>query len=383
MKTKLAACLALLGAFAFLGAKAVWAQTPNFSQMNGLQPIAPQENQSFQMSPEDMDFSPTNDMDYQDPNFSLAPQQEEMLEFPSNNVQNSQNVIAEPSPTKNNLGINSLSQAQTLTDALQQNTSSANDANAKEPSSESKTWIDQLKQSIPETLEKKSNTKDNAAESGADQTLENLVNGTKNINRRSNASVFDISGVMLRMNLAQTQKALLIRGFKPVSQHLEIPNFIKWRNEEKCRNNGVIGYERVMNCVVEMAKKNGYQYVETAKFTKYDTKEEIEVKFTSNFTQNKVYRIMYKSMSREIKGSGAKAAYLYNIKVYDFWKKVNQKYGSPDNKEEVSWGLGANKPYMKAATGFLLLEDPMLRELDYTRMSREDQRFMNTDLYSF
>ena len=377
MKTKSAVCLALLGAFAFFEAKAALAQAPNFSQTSGLQPIAPQENQNFQMSPEDMDFSPTNDMDYQDPDFNLAPQQGK-LDFSYGNIQQ-QNAPSTPSPTKNNLGVNSAAQAQTLTDALQQNASSVNDANAAEPSKNSKTWIEQLSQTIPQTLEKKSAEE----QSSADETLENLVSGSQNSSRRSNASVFDISGVMLRMNLAQTQKALLIRGFKPVSQHLEIPNFIKWRNEEKCRNNGVVGYERVMNCVVEMSKKNGYQYVETAKFAKYDTKEEIEVKFTSNFTQNKVYRIMYKSMSGEIKGSGAKAAYLYNIKVYDFWKKVNQKYGAPDNKEEVSWGLGANKPYMKASTGFLVLEDPMLRELDYTRMSREDQRFMNTDLYSF
>ena len=56
---------------------------------------------------------------------------------------------------------------------------------------------------------------------------------------------------------------------------------------------------------------------------------------------------------------------------------------TPDNKDEVLWGLGGNKPYLKAASGVLLLEDPMLRELDYTRMSREDQRFINTDLYNF
>ena len=30
-----------------------------------------------------------------------------------------------------------------------------------------------------------------------------------------------------------------------------------------------------------------------------------------------------------------------------------------------------------------MLEDPMLRELDYTRMSREDAKFMNTNLYNF
>ena len=66
-----------------------------------------------------------------------------------------------------------------------------------------------------------------------------------------------------------------------------------------------------------------------------------------------------------------------------FGKKINQKYGVPDNKQDVIWGLGGNKPYMKAITGSLLLEDTMLRELDYTRMSREDQRFMNTDIYTF
>ncbi|MBR1601355.1 MAG: hypothetical protein IJ677_07230, partial [Alphaproteobacteria bacterium] len=63
--------------------------------------------------------------------------------------------------------------------------------------------------------------------------------------------------------------------------------------------------------------------------------------------------------------------------------KINQKYGAPDNKEEITWGLGENKPSLKAATGKLILDDPMLVELDYTRMSREDQKFMNTAVYTF
>ena len=88
-------------------------------------------------------------------------------------------------------------------------------------------------------------------------------------------------------------------------------------------------------------------------------------------------------MAANITGNSPKAVYLRNIKIYDFWKKINQKYGKPDNKNDVTWGMGGNKPYLKAKTGWLLLEDPMFRELDYTRMSREDQRYMNTDLYSF
>ena len=214
--------------------------------------------------------------------------------------------------------------------------------------------------------------------------LESMVKNSKNGNRRSNASVFDISGIMLRMNLPQAEATMAKRGFKKVSQKFEIPNFIKWRFEEQCRNAGVVGYERLASCVVKAAKENNHQYVESEKFVKYDTQEEISISLTSNFTNNKIYKIVYKSMSaRKIQGSSQKVQYLRDIKVYDFWRKINQKYGVPDNREDVIWGMGGNKPYMKAATGFLLLEDPMLKELDYTRMSREDQKYMNTNLYNF
>lgn len=200
---------------------------------------------------------------------------------------------------------------------------------------------------------------------------------------RSNASVFDISGIMLRMNRRQTAQAMQKRGYQKTYEHLEIPNFIRWRYEELCRNQGVVGFERIGNCVVKMAKQNNYQYVQHEKYANFHTKEEIEVFYTSNFTGNKVHRIMYHTEAANVTGSGAKATYLQNLKVFEFWKKINQKYGVPDNKEQVIWGLGENKPYLQAATGRLILTDPMLLELDYTRMSREDQKFMNTAVYTF
>lgn len=299
-------------------------------------------------------------------------------------------VITKPEPVedKSKEKLAPISKNQTLTETLQ------SQEKEKLPTipipDVSGTWVDKLAGSVPLPGENKSEV--DAIDSGspidstntANYNLRNLVdNSRQSSSLRSNASVFDVSGIMLRMTLNQAEKAMLVRGFKKLSQSYEIPNFIKWRNEEKCRNNGVVGYERVNNCMVEVAKKDNHQYVETVKYSKFSTKETVEIKLTSNFTNNKVYRVMYKSTSGKVIGSGAKAAYLRNIKVFDFWKKVNQKYGTPDSKEDVTWGLGGNKPYLKAATGFLILEDPMLRELDYTRMSREDQRFMNTDLYSF
>ena len=200
---------------------------------------------------------------------------------------------------------------------------------------------------------------------------------------RSNASVFDISGIMLRMNREQTAQAMQKRSYQKTYEHLEIPNFIRWRYEEMCRNQGVVGFERIGSCVVKMAKQKNYQYVQHEKYANFHTKEEVEVFYTSNFTGNKVHRIMYHTEAANVTGSGTKAAYLQNLKVFEFWKKINQKYGVPDNKEQVIWGLGENKPYLQAATGKLILTDPMLLELDYTRMSREDQKFMNTAVYTF
>ncbi len=244
------------------------------------------------------------------------------------------------------------------------------------------TWVEKITTSNPLSLLGVSDKEEN---NDAESQLKSLIKNARNKNEKgkSNASVFDISGVMLRMDLKQAERTLQNRGFKKVNAKFQIPNFIKWRNEESCRNEGIVGYERLEACVKSKAKKDGYEYLQYIKYAKFDSKEEIEVFFTSNFTENKVYKIIYNSRIASITGNSPKAIYIRNIKVYDFWKKINQKYGHPDNKTTVTWGLGGNKPYLKAATGYLLLEDPMFREMDYTRMSREDQRFINSDFYNF
>lgn len=201
--------------------------------------------------------------------------------------------------------------------------------------------------------------------------------------KRSNASVFDICGIMLRMDLSQVMNAMNKRGYKRTTVNMEIPNFIRWRYDEQCRLQGIVGYERSASCVNQLAKKNNYRYVQHIMFNNYQTKETVDVFFTSNFTGNKVYRVMYQTEASNIRGTGPKAEYLRNLKIYDFWKKINQKYGKPDNPDRVTWGLGENKPSLQADTGRLVLHDPMLLELDYTRMSREDQKFMNTAVYTF
>ncbi|MBR1600612.1 MAG: hypothetical protein IJ677_03445, partial [Alphaproteobacteria bacterium] len=200
-------------------------------------------------------------------------------------------------------------------------------------------FIDQNQESLPADNNQKDNNKDNA---NGGNWLQNAAGklaqqGSKmfapkeeevSVVKRSNASVFDISGIMLRMDIKQVMEAMQKRGYKKTAEHLEIPNFIRWRYEEQCRNQGVIGYERIANCVFQLSKKNNYEYVQKMNFSNFHTKESIEVYFTSNFTGNKVHRVMYQTEAANVLGSGAKAEYLRNIKVFDFWKKINQKYGA-------------------------------------------------------
>ncbi|MBE6467138.1 MAG: hypothetical protein E7004_00900 [Alphaproteobacteria bacterium] len=246
------------------------------------------------------------------------------------------------------------------------------------------TWVEKLTSINPLTALGSASTK-TQEESDDDDDLTQLVKNSraKNKDGKSNASVFDISGVMLKMNLNQVERTMANRGFQKINAEYTIPNFIKWRNEEDCRIQGITGYERMQSCVKTLAKKAGHEYIFHIKYAKFDSKEEIDVYLTSNFTENKVHKIEYRSRIAAITGNSPKAVYIRNLKIYDFWKKINQKFGDPDNKKNVTWGLGGNKPFLKAATGYLLLDDPMFREMDYTRMSREDKRYIHSDYYNF
>ncbi|MBQ9235373.1 MAG: hypothetical protein IJ184_02790 [Alphaproteobacteria bacterium] len=220
---------------------------------------------------------------------------------------------------------------------------------------------------------------------GSNVSLEKMMSSyrKKSKNGRSNAAVFDIAGVMLKMSVQQVEDVMRNRGFKRINARFQIPNFIKWRNEESCRATGIVGYERNQACVVQKAKKEGFEYIQYLKYAKFDTKEQMEVYFTSNFTDNRVYMIEYRSTIAGITGNSPKATYIRNLKIYDFWRRINRKYGPPDNKEMVTWGLGSSKPFMQASTGYLKLKDAMFLEMDYTKMSREDQKFIQSDFYNF
>lgn len=242
-------------------------------------------------------------------------------------------------------------------------------------SQESESWLKSLISKGTSEIFKEETPQAKAAEA---QRIERVLQ-----NRRSNAANFDISKVKLRMSPKEVEETLTAQGYRKIQEKLEIPNFIKWRSEELCRQHGVIGFERLNACATMVAKENGFQFVEHQTYNRYITRESIEVYFTSTFTDNLAHRIFYKSSVPFNDSKASKNIYLNNIKVFDFWRRIDLKYGRPDNETEVKWGLGGKKPYLKAGTGRLELADPLLKDLDTARMLNEDTRFANTQYYTF
>ncbi len=203
------------------------------------------------------------------------------------------------------------------------------------------------------------------------------------LNRRSNAAYLDISGVKLRMSPKEIETILTAQGYRRIMQDVRIPNFIRWRSEEICRIHGIVGFERLRACAAGIARENGFEYVALEVYNRVSTKETMTILYTSSFTDNLAHHIIYKS---EVPISDSKASpqvYINNLKIYDFWRRIDLRYGPPDNTSEVKWGLGGKKPYMQATTGNLELVDPVLKDLDSARMLNEDSRLANIPYYNF
>lgn len=250
-----------------------------------------------------------------------------------------------------------------------------NSSSKEEKRSESESWLKSL---ISHGTNEILKSKDAKVKEAEEKRIEQVIK-----NRRSNASTFDISGIKLRMSPQEIAGILKTHGYKKLAERKEIPNFIRWRGEELCRINGVVGFERLNVCATRIAIEHNYQFIEYELYNKYDSRETIEVQYTSNFTDNLAHYISYRSNIPLSDSKASKNIYLNNLKIFDWWRRVDMKYGEPDNKTEVKWGLGGKKPFLKAGQGTLELSDPLLKNLDASRMINEDSRFANTQYYTF
>ncbi|MGD9637766.1 MAG: hypothetical protein AB7U85_01745 [Alphaproteobacteria bacterium] len=189
----------------------------------------------------------------------------------------------------------------------------------------------------------------------------------------TDVSNFNVAGIKLGMPLRSVLRIAQDNNYEIAKELNEIPNFAKWQYELACKNDGNYLFEGIQECVKQAAKQRKTYFTEKLILTKKASNEKIEVMFTSNFTGNLVKKISYFVQEDPTLGYGPKAKYIREQWVNDFWKRIDMKYGSPDDKERVTWGLGENEPSLNVSTGKIVLSDPKLPQKDYALMYKADK----------
>lgn len=189
--------------------------------------------------------------------------------------------------------------------------------------------------------------------------------GVVSINAGDNpaaVSGFDIAGIMLGMSFDEAQLVARENGLyvnRPKNSVIYTihPDW-KYNLDYECRRNGVYAPAKLDACINSLARNRGVMYASELHLVRGVTGETIDVYFTSNATDNVVWKIVYKNDVDEVEGDAEKFANQRDKKIWAWWQNVLDKYGNP-NSDTDKWVSSDNSydPMMTAYYGELELVD--------------------------
>ncbi len=175
-------------------------------------------------------------------------------------------------------------------------------------------------------------------------------------------SSFDIAGIMLGMTFEDAQMVArepgLYRNREKDSVVYSIHTDWKYNLDYECRQNKIYMPAKLDKCIKTLARSRGVMYASELHLVRDVTGETIDVYFTSNATDNVVWKIVYKNDAGEEEGADEKFENQKNKKIMAWWQNVLEKYGAP-NAGDDRWVSSDNAfdPLMTAYYGELELVD--------------------------
>lgn len=202
-------------------------------------------------------------------------------------------------------------------------------------------------------------------------------------------SGFDIAGVMLGMgfddveNLFYKSKGLYAPRRKN-SIVYSIHKDWKYNLDYECRQDGIFIPEQLEHCVRTLAKSRGLLYASEMHLVRENTGETLDVYFTSNATDNVVWRVVYNNDVNELEGESEKFENQREKKILAFWQNVLDKYGAPNSGTD-KWVSSDNAydPVMTAYYGALDLVDNGRRAADESRNIQQARENFKAKSYAF
>lgn len=178
-----------------------------------------------------------------------------------------------------------------------------------------------------------------------------------------NVGGFDIAGIMLGMPFEDVQTQFFkTKGLYTPREKNSIIYTIHpdWKAnlDYECRNTGVIIPAELEKCINSLAKNRGLIYASELHMLRENTGETVVVYFTSNATDNVVWRVVYNNDVNEQEGAHEKFVKQRENKILSFWQSVLDKYGAPNSGGD-KWISSTNSydPMMTAYYGALDLVD--------------------------
>ena len=178
-----------------------------------------------------------------------------------------------------------------------------------------------------------------------------------------NVSGFDIAGIMLGMPFEDVQTLFFkTKGLYSPREKNSIVYTLhkdwKYNLDYECRQQGIIIPTELDNCINSLARNRGLLYASELHLVRELTGEEIVVYFTSNATDNVVWRVVYTNDVNDVPGAAEKFEAQREKKILAFWQSVLDKYGAPNSGTDKWISSGnAYDPMMTAYYGSLDLVD--------------------------
>ena len=178
----------------------------------------------------------------------------------------------------------------------------------------------------------------------------------------------DINGFSLATPATEVLQHARNKGYKVTITQESVPLYYATDYAYKCRQKGIIVPDQVAQCIKDYACLEKTRYISEIFLTKKN--EELRLYFTSNATDNLLYKIIYTNRGDNSLNFTRINKARKQLRHKEFWNAVFDKYGYPDDGKHYIWG-DPNKAYMKAYMsgsnydGFIILEDVQLSNDDY------------------
>lgn len=200
---------------------------------------------------------------------------------------------------------------------------------------------------------------------------------------------FDIAGILLGMEFDDVytlffkDKGLYAPRQKNSIIYTIHPDW-KYNLDYECRMQGVVIPEKLENCINSLARNRGLLYASELHLVRENTGETVVVYFTSNATDNVVWRVVYNNDVNEQEGDAEKFARQRENKILAFWQSVLEKYGAPNSGND-KWISSTNPydPMLIAYYGALDLVDNFRNASDHTKNIQTARENFKAKPYAF